>query len=1300
MRRYLPLAILVLAVSAVDAGEAPASCSQNGCDLKSDLLVFAEGDPAYEVTGQILYCDSCVDNTLGGFDLRGDIRIEFGPYDQALCNPSDGRIDRVVTALHLRQGAGGGGPGGEEETYVPGDPTQNLLGTLSPPLSTDCVAASNLHYEIPWLSLTGASGARSGDPFLGEPEMYLDLPETVRAELATANVQRLHFERSVPLQQSLDFIHQQTEAPASTLRLWPEGLPFRLGPHVLTYEPSRVAFTSDGASGPPPYTPEPLDTSGLPNPAGQAIPCDPTKPGWTDPASLCTTDDISNGGYFASASWSTSGGVFDLGGIDVELSLPAGIRIVYETLFPRGNWVRLEGPATVAIADGSIASGGFDRGTGWLRISDGERCASVDRERTFALEGGALGPRIEPGGGLLAGVTDLTATQPLDWTINQAQALGCGTLWVPPPVTEQHPQQTWLASAVPTVLDRGIYAGYNYNRNRVCRDTGGVPQERFCATDADCDTAAGETCSDAGFSPLCPAPPAAPLPRWSTVIEGTPWSFDIDPDAPGEGDREMAFFARRSGISGVFDGGDDPFSLDPTASGFDVDFETFGIGMKQSRTEGADTITRGGVVFPWPSDTTFPFEEMEMCDCGGIDAARTPDQLIQNTLGYWNAKVFPYALDFTTSLGPNDECPSPAETACNSNGLSAAACITAITPMPRFLPDPTTVFPIKPNGDTGTFLPLSGPDMEFDRDLINAQEPYAYHLENFVLNNWPGNLLAPKSLVLAGVVPYGHYDASGDLSIPFFGLTPAGIQIQPEDRGIDFYHPANVHAEGGALTDPLQVERGFAADTILSRFTVDYFGPEATVDDDGDDRAYFGRGKLFAFADENRLDLGAVKTAGAMIMDPTTILHGAADLGPAASLRLWAATEESSRTELDQVMPGAYVAGAYPGWYDAALDELTSERPYTIETLPAPGALADDLIDTGAMDFLVDHASEDVVFNTQDPGGLNPTVIGERVRGSVVFSNDYEQVESFRVVSDQSSGGDFYAFDASLLEVDRHVKENDVPITTLSRTQAPGAGKNMALPGEQSVPFPTSSGEASGFFPGIDWDFDYDVDTSVVPPEFEFKSLTGTLDLTKGGLSGMGFDEMSATLAFYANGDWYFAANLDVNWAGYGINGAVLLGNTQDMTPLRDLDPDVAGFLSGVNKFDGAYIGAGISLRLFDYGCPFRVSAGADIAGWYIGSSYGGKVRGWLAGTGACLVSVRGDLTLLGGEVNDIYKIKGKIWVGGGIGFCDPEDWDTPADVLDDDFCAACVISGRARGRYPPSDLDLKFSGPDVDCSL
>jgi hypothetical protein len=313
------------------------------------------------------------------------------------------------------------------------------------------------------------------------------------------------------------------------------------------------------------------------------------------------------------------------------------------------------------------------------------------------------------------------------------------------------------------------------------------------------------------------------------------------------------------------------------------------------------------------------------------------------------------------------------------------------------------------------------------------------------------------------------------------------------------------------------------------------------------------------------------------------------------------------------------------------------------------------------------------------------------VLGYLKFSPDLEMVDLAYVDADIDTNGNFFAFNRGNLTVDRHVKTSspEQPIAQLGRKEQ---ADNMAIPGNMSVPFPNVPN-----VPGLQWDFDYTV-TPGTPPAFQFESLTGTLDLTKGGLSGIGFDKAGLTLKYWNDGDWYFQAGLKLNFNGYGAYGDILLGNTKDMTPLQALDPVVADFLCGIHSFNGGYARVGVQGRIFDYGCLFRVSAGFEVGGWYITDSYGAKLRGWVSGRGACVVSVRGDLTLLGGEVGDRFKMSGFMWVAGGIGFCDEEDWDTPADVLDDGWCLACVVSGSVTGITPPK-FKLSMEGPDFECS-
>jgi len=1291
----------LLAVPAV-AGSPPAACNSadSGCSLASDILVFAEGDAVHQIVARITGCDECIDNFDGTFQLMGDAEIDWGPYDPAQgpdCAPANATTHLFLSYETIQPGAGGGGPGGNEATYIPTSPTAKFHPDVLTPLKTACIHENNLAYEIPWVELTGADGAVSGT-IAGGDEASLHLPEPVRAEEGGALLSSLQIEQ-FGFTQGLTFTTARTEGPSSTLRFWPDGLPFKLGPHITTFTEANVSFTTDSGIGPAPYTPFPPRAGNL---TTQVRICDAgipsSKPdGATDP---CTTGSISNGGYFDSTDWYPSvAPSFDNDGMDVVLGLPLGSHVTYESLFPRGVWTRLEGPASVTINDGAIETGAFNDGTAWLRIQDGhlDLCGKADRERTFPLRSGAGAPQIGVGGSLLAAVEDLTAVEPIDWAAHEADGLDCGTLYVPPLLADPYPQVAWNQSAVPTVLDRGVYAGINYNRNRVCHDSMGSALEQTCAANSDCDTGAGQYCADGGFSPLCDDPGAIYDPRWNTEIEGVAHSFPIDPGNPAQGDREMAFVARRSGVTGVFDGGDDPFTI-VNPNDLHLEFDTYGLAFRESRTAGQDTIVRGGVVFLWPSDTTVPFEEMSVCDCGSLDSGKAPDLLVENNLGYWNATFFPYGLQFTDEIESDGTCPAPDEVECGFP--SVAVCVTALTPIPRFEPDPTSLFPILANGQTETFTPLSQPRLEFDRDREEPDlaAPYTYDIEHFRLNDWTlAGAPSFDDVVVYKLEPYGHYEISGDLSMPYFGLTASGIQVMTQDVAGVFHNPVNLFDEGNILNSYVVASRAIAADTVPVSYKVDYFTPSATADPgDGSDIKFRGRGSLFAFADEPFQDLGSVEVAGGMIMNPEGIVHNAADLGPAAALRLWGATDSGHRNQLDNIIPSIYV-NPYSGMYTDALAELLSERGYSEYALPDPATLKQDLHDTGAIDYLAGHEYASILFNV-DPNGLSPPLIGEKVTGHMQFSTpDPDQVESFLVTSNQNTGGEFYSVEGSLLQVDRHVKQDKMPITTVSREDQPGASQNMAMPGEQSIAFPGGGGGAKSggsFFPGIEWDIDFDM------PGFEFKSMTGSLDLTQGGLSGVGFDELCATLGFWADGDWYFDAGIKLNFNGYGVKGGVLLGNTVDMTPLKNRDPDVADFLSGVTQFDGAYLGLGLKANLFDYGCFFRVNVGAEVAGWYISQSFGGKVRGFITGEGACLVSVRGDMTLMGGEVNDAYRVGGHFWVAGGAGFCDPGDWDTPGDVLDDDFCAACVFDCKAFGTWPPEDMEIKLIGPDVDCSL
>ena len=302
MKRLWVLVLLAAGWSAIaQAGTPPASCLLNGCSLTSDILVFAQGDPTYEINARITFCDSCTDQAGGGFLLYGDAEVDFGPYHPSSpCTPGDETVHMPLFDAHLDFGELGG-PGGTEDTYVPYTASDVFpMDSPTPELRSGCVAPGRMDYYIPFVKLNGAEGARVGDPGLGESAPWLILPDPVRGEDISGLTKRVQLPGGFRLTQDLTFATGETRAD---LLLWPDGMPFKLGPYMLDYTEQQVSFTTDAASGPPPYTPDPPASPDLA--PGQPIACDPAKPDFgTDP---CTTQTVSNSAYFDHSNWDLAG---------------------------------------------------------------------------------------------------------------------------------------------------------------------------------------------------------------------------------------------------------------------------------------------------------------------------------------------------------------------------------------------------------------------------------------------------------------------------------------------------------------------------------------------------------------------------------------------------------------------------------------------------------------------------------------------------------------------------------------------------------------------------------------------------------------------------------------------------------------------------------------------------------------------------------------------------------------------------------------------------------------------------------
>ena len=161
-------------------------------------------------------------------------------------------------------------------------------------------------------------------------------------------------------------------------------------------------------------------------------------------------------------------------------------------------------------------------------------------------------------------------------------------------------------------------------------------------------------------------------------------------------------------------------------------------------------------------------------------------------------------------------------------------------------------------------------------------------------------------------------------------------------------------------------------------------------------------------------------------------------------------------------------------------------------------------------------------------------------------------------------------------------------------------------------------------------------------------NLAGQLELI-GELDFEAFQlhDLAAALAFgkYEN---YLALKGGVKFDGYDFSGAIFFGRTCTLDPLILIDPQVASVL-GNPPFTGAYVYAQGWLPVSELvlgipaSCIFDISAGVGAGAFYFveGPTFGGKMFLGVSGELLCIVSIEGDITLIGVKHGDDLSFKG-----------------------------------------------------------
>lgn len=174
------------------------------------------------------------------------------------------------------------------------------------------------------------------------------------------------------------------------------------------------------------------------------------------------------------------------------------------------------------------------------------------------------------------------------------------------------------------------------------------------------------------------------------------------------------------------------------------------------------------------------------------------------------------------------------------------------------------------------------------------------------------------------------------------------------------------------------------------------------------------------------------------------------------------------------------------------------------------------------------------------------------------------------------------------------------------------------------------------------------------------KGMAGSLELN-GSLSFETFEitYLGAAVAFGAEEN-YFSAACGLRFNQYEGFGGIYFGRTCTLDPIELWDPLVADVLGEPNpSFTGAYGYAEAWIPISELigipaTCLFYVSAGVGAgAGYFVeGPTYIGKMKAGVSGEALCIVSVRGDVTMVGVKQGDDFRFAGTGRIKGKAGSC------------------------------------------------
>lgn len=173
-------------------------------------------------------------------------------------------------------------------------------------------------------------------------------------------------------------------------------------------------------------------------------------------------------------------------------------------------------------------------------------------------------------------------------------------------------------------------------------------------------------------------------------------------------------------------------------------------------------------------------------------------------------------------------------------------------------------------------------------------------------------------------------------------------------------------------------------------------------------------------------------------------------------------------------------------------------------------------------------------------------------------------------------------------------------------------------------------------------------------PGFKLLGVGGGFEITEGEIKFEKFriTDLGAALAI-GKEETYLGAKAHAVFESVEVGIGAFFGRTCTLTPLQMVDADVASII-GSPPFTGAYLYGEAWIPVINYGCPLRLTAGAGIGLGYFkeGPTYIGKIKLGISGEALCIVTVRGEIVLIGVKQGSEFRYKGTGTVSGSVGKC------------------------------------------------